>query len=173
MPAGQLSVRVSSPVARGAESRLGLSAGKHKAQARVDQWSAAHRVGIAAAAAPHESATTTAEVQTGLLELNKETFDDYISAAGDVLVVVDFFTEWCGPCKLIYPQLVALSEALAPAAVIVKFNCNQANKELAKTLGIKVAPTFQLYRGGAKVGEMTGAKVERLKALIDEQLNQN
>lgn len=51
------------------------------------------QVGIAAAAAPHESATTTAEVQTGLLELNKETFDDYISAAGDVLVVVDFFTE--------------------------------------------------------------------------------
>lgn len=47
MPAGQLSVRVSSPVARGAEPRLGLSAGKHKAQARVDQWSAAHRVGAA------------------------------------------------------------------------------------------------------------------------------
>jgi hypothetical protein len=51
------------------------------------------QVGIAAAAAPHESATTTAEVQTGLLELNKETFSDYINAAGDALVVVDFFTD--------------------------------------------------------------------------------
>jgi hypothetical protein len=55
--------------------------------------SPALQVGIAAAAAPHESATTTTEVQTGLLELNKETFNDYISAAGDVLVVVDFFTD--------------------------------------------------------------------------------
>jgi hypothetical protein len=36
-----------------------------------------------------------------------------------------------------------------------------------------VAPTFHLYKGGVKVGEMTGAKVERLRALIDEQLNQN
>jgi thioredoxin 1 len=46
--------------------------------------------------------------------------------------------QWCGPCKLIYPQLVKLSEELAPAATIVKFNCNQTNKELAKALGIKV-----------------------------------
>lgn len=52
----------------------------------------------------------------------------------------------CGPCKLIYPQLVTLSAELAPAAQIVKFNCNQANKELGKALGIKVAPTFHIYK---------------------------
>ena len=46
--------------------------------------------------------------------------------------------QWCGPCKLIYPELVKLSAELAPAATIVKFNCNQNNKELAKALGIKV-----------------------------------
>jgi hypothetical protein len=40
-------------------------------------------------------------------------------------------------------------------------------------LVLQVAPTFHLYRGGVKLGEMTGAKVERLKTLIDEQLNQN
>jgi hypothetical protein len=44
---------------------------------------------------------------------------------------------------------------------------------LLLSLLFHVAPTFHLYRGGVKVGEMTGAKVERLKALIDEQLNQN
>jgi thioredoxin 1 len=47
--------------------------------------------------------------------------------------------QWCGPCKLIYPQLVKLSAEMAPAAVVVKLNCNQANKELAKSLGIKVS----------------------------------
>jgi thioredoxin 1 len=79
----------------------------------------------------------------GLLELNKDTFNDYIQSAGDAVVVVDFFTDWCGPCKLIYPELVKLSRELAPAATIVKFNCNQANKELAKTLGIKVGDSMQ------------------------------
>jgi hypothetical protein len=44
MPAGQLSVRVSSPVARGPEPLLGVSPNEHKVQERVDQWSAAHRV---------------------------------------------------------------------------------------------------------------------------------
>jgi thioredoxin 1 len=66
-----------------------------------------------------------------------------------------------------------MSAELAPAATIVKFNCNQYNKDLAKALGIKVAPTFQLYQGGAKVADMTGAKVDQLRALIDQHLAQN
>lgn len=116
--------------------------------------------------------------------------------------------DWCGPCKLIYPELVKLSAELAPRAVIVKFNCNQANKELAKALGIKVrarqhaatcgsclpsahapapapvswptlarccwhaqvAPTFHLYRAGAKVADMTGAKVDKLRQLVADHL---
>lgn len=49
-----------------------------------------------------------------------------------------------------------LSAELEPKATIVKFNCNQHNKELAKALGIKVAPTFHLYRNGTKVADMTG-----------------
>jgi thiol-disulfide isomerase/thioredoxin len=52
--------------------------------------------------------------------------------------------QWCGPCKLIYPELVKLSAELAPAATIVKFNCNQNNKELAKALGIKVGSWLRL-----------------------------
>jgi thioredoxin 1 len=91
-----------------------------------------------------------------LVELNKDTFQPFLDAAGDKLVVVDFFTDWCGPCKLIYPQLVTLSAELEPAATIAKFNCNQNNKELAKALGIKVAPTFHLYKHGKKVADMTG-----------------
>lgn len=113
-----------------------------------------------------DPATTAPQLQ----ELTKDTFQSFLDAAGDKLVVVDFFTDWCGPCKLIYPQLVALSAELEPAATIVKFNCNQHNKELAKALGIKVAPTFHIYKNGQKVADMTGAKVDKLRALIDDQL---
>lgn len=99
-----------------------------------------------------DPATTAPPLQ----ELTKDTFQSFLDAAGDKLVVVDFFTDWCGPCKLILPQLVALSAELEPAATIVKFNCNQHNKELAKALGIKVAPTFHIYKNGRKVADMTG-----------------
>jgi thioredoxin 1 len=68
---------------------------------------------------------------------------------------------------MIYPELVKLNAELAGKATIVKFNCNAYNKELGKTLGIKVAPTFHLYKGGEKVAEMTGAKVDKLRSLIE------
>ena len=54
-----------------------------------------------------------------------------------------------------------------PRMQIVKFNCNAYNKDLGKTLGIKVAPTFHLYKAGEKVAEMTGAKVDKLRTLIE------
>lgn len=50
------------------------------------------QVGIPAAAASSESSVTTAEVQTGLLEVNKDTFYDFLASAGDSVVVVDFYT---------------------------------------------------------------------------------
>jgi thioredoxin 1 len=71
-----------------------------------------------------------------------------------------------------YPELVKIHEELSGQGVqVVKFNCNAANKDLAKMLGIKVAPTFHLYRSSNKVGEMTGAKVEKLRSMIEEAMN--
>jgi thioredoxin 1 len=109
-----------------------------------------------AAAVTTTEAPSPASTAPALKELTKEDFQSFLDAAGDKLVVVDFFTDWCGPCKLILPQLVELSAELEPKATIVKFNCNQHNKELAKALGIKVAPTFHLYKNGTKVADMTG-----------------
>lgn len=73
----------------------------------------------------------------------------------------------CGPCKIILPTLVEMNAA-DPDVEIVKFNCNQENKVLGKELGIRVAPTFHLYKGGEKLAEMTGAKPDKLKELIDQ-----
>lgn len=119
-----------------------------------------------------EQPTAPPAEKAGLLELNAETFWPHLESAGDDLVVVDFFTDWCGPCKLMYPELVKISEELSGQGVqVVKFNCNAANKDLAKMLGIKVAPTFHLYRGSNKVGEMTGAKTDKLRSMIEEAMN--
>lgn len=104
-------------------------------------------------------------------EIREVTKDDYyqvIEQAGDKLVVADFYTTWCGPCKAIMPKLLDLQDEYAESVTFMKMNCNKYNKELGVALGIKVAPTFFLYKGGNKVAEMTGAKVDDLIALINK-----
>ncbi|EFJ40082.1 thioredoxin-like protein [Volvox carteri f. nagariensis] len=122
-------------------------------------------------AAKSVDASASGSIDGGLLELNKDTFWEYLKLQGDTLVVVDFYTDWCGPCKLIYPELVKLSQERTDVR-FVKVNCNKTNKELGIALGIKVAPTFQLYRSSTKVADMTGAKLDKLISLIDEQQQQ-
>jgi thioredoxin 1 len=68
---------------------------------------------------------------------------------------------------MIKPTLVQWNDDMA-GVQIVKFNCNSKNKDLGKSLGIKVAPTFFLYKNGDQVATMTGAKVDDLLKLIEQ-----
>ena len=61
----------------------------------------------------------------------------------------------CGPCKVMLPHLEQMSGELGESVKMVKFNCSKENKELGKELGIRVAPTFQLYRQSKKVRNET------------------
>ncbi|KAK9823273.1 hypothetical protein WJX72_001501 [[Myrmecia] bisecta] len=116
-----------------------------------------------AAAAAVSSGEQAAE--KSLRELTIDDFDECIKEAPG-LVVVDFFTDWCGPCKIMMPLLVAMQDEM-PDVLFTKLNCNKKNKELGVRLNIKVAPTFQLYKNGVKVADMTGAKIEELRKLIE------
>ena len=78
-----------------------------------------------AAASPEASAEAK-----DLVEVNKDNFQATIDGAGGRLVVVDCYTDWCGPCKMIKPTLVEWAEELAGKVDIVKFNCNKYNKDL-------------------------------------------
>jgi thioredoxin 1 len=121
---------------------------------RVLQGLSFHRAGaVRAVPAEAEVADLTVAEPVALHELTPEDFWDYVNGNKDALTVVDFYTDWCGPCKAIYPKLLELSAA-EPSVNFVKFNCKSI---FAKDLGIKALPTFQLYRGGEKVAEMTGA----------------
>lgn len=132
----------------------------------------ARMVPAASGEAAVETATTEVASAPGLRELNSETYWKFIrEEAGDKLVVVDFYTDWCGPCKLMYPTLCKWNEELGPQGVVfVKLNCNASNKTIGKELGIKVAPTFHVYRNGERLHEMTGAKADKLKELIDQEM---
>ncbi|KAL3650113.1 hypothetical protein CASFOL_006516 [Castilleja foliolosa] len=111
------------------------------------------------------SAAAVAEVGR-VTEVNKDTFWPIVNAAGDKTVVLDMFTQWCGPCKVIAPKYKELSEKYDDV-LFLKLDCNQENKPLAKELGIKVVPTFKILRDGKIVKEVTGAKFDDLLAAIE------
>ena len=82
------------------------------------------------------------------------------SFAEDVLgaskpVLVDFWAEWCGPCRIIAPALAEVAEELADRVTIAKFNIEE-NPELPSSLGIRGIPTFHLYKDGVKIAQQIG-----------------
>ncbi|XP_071732097.1 thioredoxin F-type, chloroplastic-like isoform X2 [Rutidosis leptorrhynchoides] len=100
-------------------------------------------------------------------EVDKDTFWPIVNAAGDKTVVLDMYTQWCGPCKIIAPKFQGLAEKYLDV-VFLKLDCNQENKPLAKELGIKVVPTFKILKHGKIVKEVTGAKFDNLVASMEE-----
>ncbi|GJP35463.1 hypothetical protein CLOM_g19985 [Closterium sp. NIES-68] len=109
------------------------------------------------------AAAQTAAATSLMMEVDKDSFYPELekAAAADKLVVLDMYTQWCGPCKLLAPKVEALAEEM-PDVVFMKLDCNQNNKPLAKGLGVRSVPTFKLFRNLAQVDEVQGAKYDLL-----------
>lgn len=103
-------------------------------------------------------------------QVNKDTFWPIVKAAGDKAVVLDMYTQWCGPCKAMAPKFEKLAEEYLDV-IFLKLDCNQENKPLAKELGIRVVPTFKILKDGKVVEEVTGAKYDALLAAIQTARN--
>ena len=92
------------------------------------------------------------------------TLDDFhalVKSESPKLVVVDFFAEWCGPCKRVAPQYAQLAEIHSKTACFVKVDVDE-NEETAAACGIQAMPTFQFYKKGTKVAEFSGASEDKL-----------
>src|SRR5690349_5698857 len=75
-------------------------------------------------------------------------------------VVVDFFAEWCGPCKAMAPALDAVSKEMAGKVKVVKLDVDQ-NPQVTQRYGIQAMPTLMIFKGGAKAAEQVGALVQK------------
>jgi len=75
----------------------------------------------------------------------------------DVPTVVDFWAEWCGPCKMIGPSLEELSEEMAGDVKITKLNIDE-NPDLAAQFGVRSIPTLLIFKNGEPAGMQVGAK---------------
>jgi thioredoxin 1 len=86
------------------------------------------------------------------------------------LVLVDFWAEWCGPCKAIAPVLEQIASELGPKVKIVKVNVDNS-PHLAEQYGVRSIPNLILYKNGAVVGNKVGVKTKsELVAFINEHI---
>ncbi len=86
---------------------------------------------------------------------DKENFESEVLQS-DIPVVVDFWAEWCGPCKMIAPSLEELSDEMNGKVKIAKLNMDE-NPELAAQYGVRSIPTLLMFKGGEPVAIQIGA----------------
>jgi thioredoxin 1 len=83
-------------------------------------------------------------------------------------MLVDFWAEWCGPCKMIAPVLDELADEFVGRARVGKVNIDD-NQALAAQYGIRAIPTLLIFKQGEVVEQLVGAKSKRdLKASLEK-----
>ena len=97
------------------------------------------------------------------------TFDSIVKKS-DLPVVVDFWAEWCGPCKQIGPALEELSNEMEGKIKVVKIDVD-SNPSAAAELGVHGIPALFLFKGGEVISNKTGAAPKAaLKSWIEDAI---
>lgn len=86
----------------------------------------------------------------------------------DKPVLVDFYADWCGPCRMMAPAVEALAEELADIAVVGKLNVDD-NEEIAMQYGVMSIPTLIVFKNGQPVKKTVGVQA---KEVIEQMIKE-
>ncbi|MDD8061060.1 MULTISPECIES: thioredoxin TrxA [Shewanella] len=104
-----------------------------------------------------------------IVYLSDDSFENDVLKS-DLPILVDFWAEWCGPCKMIAPILNDVAEEYAGKLTVAKLNVDQNNVSPAK-YGVRGIPTLLMFKGGELVATKVGALSKtQLKEFIDAKI---
>ena len=103
---------------------------------------------------------------------NEGDFDKTVKSAGSSLVVVDYSTTWCGPCKVIAPKFEELSDKYSNAIFLkVIGDASPEASKLMKREGVRSVPSFHYFVNGEKIDVVNGANAEAIEAAITKHIH--
>lgn len=104
-------------------------------------------------------------------DIHKMTEDSFEQDIAKGVILVDFYADWCGPCRKLAPELEKVAKDLHGKAKIAKIDVEAAQR-IASTFQVTTIPTLILFRNGKEVGRIVGLKdAETLKKFILSSAN--
>jgi thioredoxin 2 len=102
------------------------------------------------------------------VEIQRSADFDRLIAESSLPVVVDYWAPWCGPCRMVAPELEKVAAHMAGRALVVKVN-TEVLRDLAQRFGIRSIPTMAVFGGGRELARTTGARpATDIEAFIEQ-----
>ena len=106
------------------------------------------------------------QIPTGIVHLNDQIFDQYLQEYKDTPIFIDYWAEWCGPCKRIAPVIETLERKYRGKMIFAKVNTDEEQR-LAMRFNIMSIPNFHIFYNGRVVDNFVGAlRAQQFEARI-------